>query len=40
MSRAEDAIKHYKRAVDMYSDEREKMSALVSIGKLQTDIGR
>mmetsp|Transcript_37029 Transcript_37029/g.99845 ORF Transcript_37029/g.99845 Transcript_37029/m.99845 type:complete len:132 (-) Transcript_37029:369-764(-) len=24
----------------MYSDEREKMSALVSIGKLQTDIGR
>mmetsp|Transcript_37039 Transcript_37039/g.99870 ORF Transcript_37039/g.99870 Transcript_37039/m.99870 type:complete len:558 (-) Transcript_37039:5-1678(-) len=40
VSRAEDAIKHYKRAVDMYSDEREKMSALVSIGKLQTDIGR
>mmetsp|Transcript_2352 Transcript_2352/g.3304 ORF Transcript_2352/g.3304 Transcript_2352/m.3304 type:complete len:576 (+) Transcript_2352:40-1767(+) len=40
VDRTEEAIRHYSRATEMYSDDQEKVASLVNIGKLQAELGR
>lgn len=40
LSRPDEAVQHYHRAVDLYTNDKDKIETLVTIGKLHSSLGR